>query len=245
MPPPLILVTTDRRALGPAPRSARVRPPRPEVVLKQAVVDAVRACGGLPLLLPPVLLDPPDIAALLCLVSGVVVTGGAFDIHPRHYGQRAAARIDRVDDDRTDLELAMCAACLCGGVPILGICGGLQALAVAAGGSLLQDIGTQVPGALEHEQPTDPAEGWHPVSLTGPLAAARAGGEGTAAVNSTHHQAVDDPGELLACGHAPDGIIEAAVLVGHPLALGVQWHPELLNHGLWPYQMLVDAARAY
>jgi len=236
-----ILVTIDRRALDPAPRSTRVRPARPELVLKQAVVDAVRVCGGLPLLLPPLPLDPSDIAALLCCVSGVVVTGGAFDIHPRHYGQEAAARLDRVDDDRTDLELALCAACLRKGVPILGICGGLQALAVAAGGSLLQDIASQVPGALEHEQPTDPVQGWHPVSLTGPLAAV----EGQTAVNSTHHQAVDDPGDLRVCGRAPDGVIEAAVLLGHPLAMGVQWHPELLNNGLWPYQMLVDAARAY
>ena len=253
---PRLLVTTDRRAAGAHPAGprpdalGRVRPARPEVVLKEAVVDAVRIAGGLPLLLPPGALPPGDLAALLAVVDGVVVTGGAFDIHPHHYGQRVTARLDRVDEDRTGLELALCRICLEREVPLLGICGGMQALAVAAGGSLVQDIGAQVPGALEHEQPTDPALAWHPVAIEGPLARELGG---SIEVDSTHHQAVLDPGALRVVGRAPDGVIEAVLHPGHPFALGVQWHPELMDADrpvaerlrgcLGPYRLLVEATR--
>lgn len=230
-PRPRVLVTTDRRdpTAGPSsPPAGRVRPARAEIVLKEAVVDVVRAAGGLPLLLPPGALSPLDLRALLADVHAVIVTGGAFDIHPRHYGQAIQGRLDRVDEARTGLELPLCAACLAEGVPVLGICGGMQALAVAAGGSLVQDIGAQVVGALEHEQPTDPAQPWHPVELEGALAAALGP---RVEVNSTHHQAVADPGVLAVVGRAPDGVVEAVALPGHPFAVGVQWHPELLSHG--------------
>lgn len=238
-----MLITTDRREPRdglPAPGAPRLRPARPEIVVKEAVVEVVRAAGGLPLLLPPGALPDEDLGGLLRIVDAVVVTGGAFDIHPRHYGQAVQGRLDRVDEARTGLELPLCAACLDTRVPVLGICGGMQALAVAAGGSLVQDIGTQVPGALEHEQPTDPATGWHPVALEGTLA--RALGP-QVQVNSTHHQAVDHPGALTVVGRAPDGVIEAVALRDHPFAVGVQWHPELLPHGPALVQLLLRAGR--
>lgn len=237
---PRVLITTDRRDLGPAPGSPRVRPARPEIVLKEAVVAAVRAAGGLPLLVPPGCPSADDLQAILAVADAVVITGGAFDIHPSHYGQAVSARLDRVDRARTGLELPLCRACLDQAVPVLGVCGGMQALAVAAGGTLVQDIGSQVQGALEHEQPTDPVQPWHAVGLSGALAAAM-GAE--IQVNSTHHQAVDDAGAFQIVGRSPDGVIEAIRHPGHPFALGVQWHPELLAHGLAPYRMLVAAAR--
>lgn len=254
-PRPVILITTDRRAPspaegassldastpGPAAAGGRVRPPRAEVVLKEAVVVAVRAAGGLPLLVPPGALSDEELGDLLDRCDGVVVTGGAFDIHPRHYGREVLARLDRVDEARTGLELPLCAACLAQSVPILGICGGLQALAVAAGGTLLQDIAAMVPGALEHEQPTDPVHGWHPVALEGALARALGA---VLDVNSTHHQAVLDPGPLQIVGRAPDGVVEAVSMPGHPFAVGVQWHPELQDHGAVLAGLLVQAAQA-
>ena len=112
---------------------------------------------------------------------------------------------------------------------------------MAAGGSLLQDIATQLPGALEHEQPTDPALPWHEVRLEGRLAAAMGP---RVAVNSTHHQAVEDPGALQIVGRAPDGVVEAVSLPGHPFALGVQWHPELLDPAAQaPFRLLIEAAQ--
>lgn len=235
---PVVAVTTDRRSQGPKPRAAgRVRPPRPEVFLGHALVDAVRAAGGLPLLLPPGPGDAETIAAVLARVDAVIVSGGAFDIDPRHYGQAVQARVDRIDEDRTGLELALCRACLDQGVPILGICGGMQALAVAAGGSLLQDIATQRPGSLPHEQSNDPAQTSHPVLLQ-PGRLRRAAGAERISVNSTHHQAVDDPGALRVTGRSPDGIVEAVEADGDAFALGVQWHPELLDQA-WLFQALL------
>jgi len=150
MPGTLVAITTDRRDAAVSarlPAHGRVRPPRPEVFLGEALVQAVRAAGGVPLLLPPGELAPRDLSRILDAVSAVLVSGGAFDIHPRHYGQPVQGRLDRTDEGRTGLELALCRACLERGMPVLGICGGMQALAVAAGGSLIQDIGSQVPGA--------------------------------------------------------------------------------------------------
>ncbi len=238
----LVLITADRREAAPLVSAAgRVRPPRPEVVLKESLVQAVRAAGGLPLLLPPGALSAEELRALLDLARAVVVSGGAFDIHPSHYGRATRARLDRVDEARTGLELPLCRLALARGVPILGVCGGMQALAVAAGGSLVQDIGSELQGALEHEQPTDPATPWHDVLLEGRLAAAMGP---RVAVNSTHHQAVEDPGALRIVGRSPDGVVEAVELPGHPFALGVQWHPELLDPPAQaPFRMLVEAAQ--
>ncbi len=203
-----------------------MRPGRAQVYLNESVVERVRAAGGIPVLLPPG--DPDAAEALLDRVSALVITGGAFDIHPRHYGQAAVARVDRIEEGRTALELALARAAVERGLPLLGICGGMQALAVALGGTLVQDIGTQVPGALEHEQPTDPAAPWHPVHAEAAWAALF--GE---VVNSTHHQAVADPGPLAVVGRAPDGVVEAVALPGHPFCVGVQWHPELLDGRLF------------
>jgi len=209
-----------------------VRPQRPEVWLKEAVVSALRRAGCEPLLLPPHDGGAEELdalaAAVLARVDGLVITGGSFDIPPDAYGQAVTARLDRVDRGRTGLELALARAALAGDLPLLGVCGGMQVLAVAAGGTLLQDIATAQPEALEHEQPSDPATPWHPVLLeAGPLFTAV--GTGPLQVNSTHHQAVDALGALAVGGRAPDGIIEVVFHPAMRFAVGVQWHPELLD----------------
>lgn len=237
--PPVVLVTADRRAQEGFRPGPRVRPYRPEVVLGEVYVAAVVAAGGLPVLAPPAELD---VDALLDRVDAVVLTGGDFDIHPSWYGEAVTARIDRVEPARTSLELGLARACLARRVPVLGICGGMQALAVAAGGRLVQDLPVpgRDPGAtVAHEQPTDPGTAWHDVTVGAPAdrwLGARL------SVNSTHHQAVRDAGPaLIACGHAPDGVIEV-IAAADGFALGVQWHPELLGD-LRAYRALVDAAR--
>lgn len=246
--PIVVAVTADRRAASP-PRSpgTRVRPPHAEVYVAEAVLDAVRAAGGEPVLLPPhERADAAWIAAVLGFAQGVVLTGGAVDLHPRHYGQDVLGRLDRVDEGRAALELGLARAAMAADVPLLGVCGGMQTLAVAAGGTLVQDIGTQLPDALEHEQPSDPATAWHPVHLgEGPLRAAW--GLAEIVVNSTHHQSVRDPGALVASGHAPDGVVEVVHHPGRRFCVGVQWHPEGLRASpgqpdpLVPYRALIAA----
>jgi putative glutamine amidotransferase len=233
---PVLAVTADRRALGPAPDSHRVRPARPETHVSQSVLDAVTAAGGLSVVLPP--LEGEDrvnglVDWTLAHCDGVVITGGAFDIHPGHYGQEVCGRLDRVDEGRTGLELCLARRCMAEDIPVLGLCGGMQVLAVAAGGTLVQDIGAEVQGALAHEQPTDPVEKWHRVRTEHTDLARRYLGAQPFSVNSTHHQAVADPGALEVVGRSPDGVVEA---VAHPrlgFCLGVQWHPELLEPTLF------------
>lgn len=232
---PLVAVTCDRK-LGPDGPGPRVRPGRWEVVVYEATVTRLRRAGAEVILLPPG--DPGVVDTLLARVDAVVVTGGAVDLDPRHYGQAVQGRLDRVDDARAALELPLARAAVARGTPFLGICGGMQTAVVALGGTLLQDIATARPDALEHEQPTDPATPWHALAAVDPAFAAML----PPAVNSTHHQAVDDPGPFRVVARAPDGIVEAVALPGHRFCLGVQWHPEHLDDLL--FAALVDHARA-
>ncbi len=204
----------------------------------EAYVLAVRQAGGVPVLLPP---GESAAEELVDRVDAVVLTGGHFDIHPAHYGAAVSGRLDRVDEGRTVAELALARACLRRDVPLLGICGGMQAMAVAAGGTLIQDLPAPDPAhpeRIDHEQPHDPAHPAHAVRVEDP--AARWLGASVSA-NSTHHQAVDAPGDgFVACGWAPDGVVEVIAAPGHRFALGVQWHPELLGQ-LDAYRALVAA----
>jgi putative glutamine amidotransferase len=205
------------------------------------VVRRLSRAGAQTVLLPPGETDLAELSDwVLRSCHGLVITGGAFDIHPSHYGQSVGARIDRVDEGRTGLELGLATVAMNQGLPVLGICGGMQALAVAAGGSLIQDIATQIPGAIEHEQPTDPAEPWHSVILEVGILS-RLVGAREIQVNSTHHQAVDQPGSLQITGRAPDGVVEVIEDSRHPFCLGLQWHPELLDDA--PFHGLIEAAR--
>lgn len=231
----IVLITTDRRAgIGVKP-GEKVRPVRDELFLTEAYAEAVRGAGGTPLLLPP---GATDLPAILDRVDAVVLTGGHFDIHPRHYGQEVEGRLDRVEEARTALELALALACVERDIPVLGVCGGMQAMAVATGGTLVQHLHGP-PATLEHEQPTDPATPWHAVRCTGLLEAILGT---TTPANSTHHQAVAHPGAFESCGWTEDGVVEAMALPGHRFAVGVQWHPELLGD-LRVYRALLETVR--
>lgn len=200
----------------------------PNVNLKSAYVEAVARAGGLPLLVAPTE-DPELIGALVPLMDALVVTGGAFDIDPALYGATTQHRIDAPKPARTHFERTLIEAALARRRPVFGVCGGLQLLNVVLGGTLLQDIGAQVEGALEHEQPTSPAGPHHDVELTPGGLLSRLTGRRQAPVNSTHHQAVDRLGRGLEVeARSPDGVIEAIALAGRPEVFGVQWHPELL-----------------
>ena len=115
-------------------------------------------------------------------------------------------------------------------------------MAVAAGGTLWQDLHEDCPRAEEHQQLTPPSQTWHEVNLQEGATCAALGAV-KVQVNSTHRQAVRDPGTLRITGRASDGVVEAAELPGHPFCVGVQWHPEAIGGGLYPE--LCRAALAY
>ena len=212
--------------------------------LRRAYVDALLAAGGLPVLLP----HAPGAAADYCaLLDGLVITGGAFDVDPALYGEARRPSCGPTKPERTAAELAVLQAALAGRLPVLGICGGMQLLAVARGGSLHQDLAADL-GAAGHEQPAPKDVPSHEVAIApGTRLAALVGAE-SLRVNSTHHQAVKAPGAgVVISARAPDGVIEAIELPELPFALGVQWHPEAaLRHDprhARLYAGLVAAAR--
>ena len=237
--PTIIAVTADRSpgVISMKPNEhGRIRPTPARVHVTESVLRAIKANRAEVILLPP---EPFNVDQTVAWVlehcDGLVITGGNFDIHPSLYGQQVNARIDKIDTGRTTLELALATASIASDFPILGICGGMQAMAVAGGGTLYQDIRTQIPGAMEHEQTTSPTEPWHPITIE-PGLVRKAFGCSILRVNSTHHQAVNEPGCFGVTARAPDGVIEAIEHPANRCCVGVQWHPELIDPA--PLRML-------
>lgn len=167
-------------------------------------------------------------------VGGVLLTGG-HDIDPARFGQPLHASTVLVAPERDAFELALVNEARGRGVPILAICRGLQVLNVAAGGTLVQDIPTLWAGAVPHAFPVPPYRAFHAAhdvwvdegSRLAALLADLLNGGDTCAVNSRHHQAVQDVGPgLRVVATAPDGVIEALESHAGPFCVGVQWHPE-------------------
>jgi putative glutamine amidotransferase len=196
----------------------------PWYALRQNYFAAVAAAGGLPVALP----HHPELAAeYLDAIDGLLVTGGAFDVDPALWGGGAPHPKVVLKPGRTDFEIAATRAALARDMPVLGICGGQQLLAVAFGGTLLQHIPDEVPGALAHEQPNPRTEPGHEVEVRPGTLLARIVGVERMRVNSAHHQAVAEAGRgAVVNAVAPDGVVEGVEHPGHRFALGVQWHPE-------------------
>jgi putative glutamine amidotransferase len=166
-------------------------------------------------------------------IDGVLLTGGD-DVAPTRYGETPHATVKEAEHGRDEFEIGLVTAARARRVPIFAICRGVQVLNVACGGTLVQDIPSQVPGALTHSLPVPPNEPYslaHEIwierdSLLSTLMRERLADD-ACEVNSRHHQAVKTvaPG-FTASATAPDGVIEAIEDPAHRFCLGVQWHPE-------------------
>ncbi|MEU8261058.1 gamma-glutamyl-gamma-aminobutyrate hydrolase family protein [Micromonospora sp. NPDC048999] len=189
----------------------------PAVLVPQAYVRAVTAAGGRAVVLPP---DDTD-ADVLRVLDGLLLAGGA-DVGPERYGRPPDPRTES-RPDRDAGELALLNAALAADLPVLGVCRGMQLLAVAHGGALHQ----HVPDLVGHDghRPAPGVYGAHPVRFA-PGSLAGTTMAGVDRVNSYHHQAVADPGSLTATGWADDGVVEAVEDRKRRFLLGVQWHPE-------------------
>jgi len=225
----LIGITPD---FDPGERIAVRAPDEGTVYLKDRYYRAISDLGAIPVILPLVA-KPRLLEGLLDRLDGLVLSGGGFDIHPRFYREAPLPALGTVRENRTRFELELCRRALERDLPLLGICGGAQALNVALGGSLYQDLPSQRPQSLAHQQTFSKTRPSHSVTvLAGTLLAAILGrkrAEHTLRVNSAHHQAVKDPGHgLVVNAAAADGVIEAIASPARRFVLGVQWHPEML-----------------
>ncbi|MBC7792318.1 MAG: gamma-glutamyl-gamma-aminobutyrate hydrolase family protein [Clostridia bacterium] len=219
--------------------------PSPRFIVPAAYVAAVRRAGGDPILLPHV--DVSRAASYLAIIDGLVVAGGDFDIPPDYYGQKARKGLGKVLVERSAFERALTEAALEHDLPMLGVCGGMQLLNVVLGGSLHQDLAER-PGTGVHIQRHDKRKAAHGVEVAAGSLLAKLTGAARLEVNSTHHQIIHALGrDVVATGTAEDGVVEAIESTQHGFALGVQWHPEVLEadeHGAI-YCGLVKAADAF
>ena len=196
----------------------------PWYAVRQNYADAIVAAGGLPVALP----HNADLARqYLDMIDGLVVTGGAFDVDPSLYGEDARHATVTLKENRTAAEMALTMGALERNLPVLGICGGQQLLAVALGGSLIQHIPDAVENALQHEQVNPRHEPGHAIAVTPGTLLHGIVGVVEMNVNSAHHQAVRSPGpRAVVNAVAPDGVIEGVEAASYRFCLGVQWHPE-------------------
>lgn len=205
---------------------------RRRVRLNAAYVDAIERAGALPLVVPP-LASITHASAILDACDGLVLTGGE-DIAPERYNAAPDATVEEINPERDATEIALVEAARARACPTFAICRGLQLLNVALGGSLVQDIPSQRPGALDHDPAGPRSARVHEVEIEAGSTLARTLGSTRVRVNSFHHQAADRIAEgLRATAWAPDGIIEGLEWTGSPgwWALAVQWHPEELVIG--------------
>ena len=224
-PPPSIGITADISA---APKRRFTASNEPTIFLPRRYNRAVEMSGGIPLLLP-FTASRALIRQYIDRLDGLVISGGAFDIHPSYYNENPIKEIGAIKEERTEFELEMTHLALKRDLPLLGICGGAQAINVVLGGSLYQDIATQAPHADQHEQGAKKEIGGHKVIIARGTRLEKILRRRTLEVNTTHHQAVKEIGKgLIVNAIAEDGLIEGIESSRHSFVLGVQWHPEVL-----------------
>ena len=208
----------------------------PAAQLQWAYIDKVQRAGGRVVLLPPDDVDTDIVARL----DGLVLTGGA-DVDARLYGEQPHATADVPRELRDASEIALYRAAMARGLPVLGICRGLQVMAVAEGGALHQHLFDVVGDWSHREVPGTFVS--HAARFADGSGIAAILGAGLTEVNSSHHQAVRDAGRLTVTGWAHDGTVEVCEDPARPFVVGVQWHPEMLDD-LRLFSAFVDACRA-
>ena len=221
----LVWLPVDHRLLGQGDHQM------PFLVLGDKYARAVKVNAlSQPVMFP--LADASDIATLLELVDGVMLTGSPSNVHPSHFGEAVANPALPLDSHRDALTLSLVKACITGDVPLLGICRGFQEINVALGGSLHQQVHI-VGGLRDHRESKTAAfdiqyAPSHPVHLLPGSKMAQWADATTVHVNSLHGQGIATLAEgLLPLAHSADGLVEAfEVQAARSFAIAVQWHPE-------------------
>lgn len=209
-------------------------------------VESIRKAGGIPLILPPVQ-TLEEASEVLDLIHGLLLSGGG-DISPVYMKEEPRRGIDGCFPERDMSEIMLTQLAMQRDLPLLGICRGIQVLAVASGGRIYQDVPSQYPTAMEHSQTAPRQYPWHDVDIVEESVLFRLLGETNIGVNSLHHQAVSEiPPGFIQNALASDGIIEGIEKPGAKFCVGVQWHPESMmeteEHSKVLFRGFVEACR--
>lgn len=210
--------------------------------LSQGYFQSVVAAGGVPMIIPPVE-DANTLVNTLDRIDALILSGGG-DINPLFGGDEPSPRLRGINQKRDLPELMITRLAYNRQIPILGICRGIQTLAIALGGKVAQDISIQA--NVKHSQEADRAEQTHSVKLSKDSILYDLYGKEKIYVNSFHHQAVKDTGDKFrVVGKSSDGIVEAMESSEYKSIIGVQWHPECLAEGMPLFRWLVEEAKAF
>lgn len=216
-----------------------------DATLRDRYYKQIVAAGGTPVIIPPVA-DKEVIVNTLEQLDGLILTGGA-DYNPLWMGEEPSTHLHGINRERDLAELLTARLAFNRQIPTLGICRGIQTLAIALGGKVAQDIQEAASPdtvIIKHAQDADRSEPTHSVRIAdGSILSGIYEGE-TIHVNSFHHQAVAQPGpHFRITATAPDGTVEAIESTEHKAVMGVQWHPEWLEEeGRRLFKWLVDCA---
>ncbi len=191
---------------------------RPQTTIPNTYARVIEEAGGIPFIIP-ITDKKENISEIARIADGILFSGGD-DIHPRYYGEEPLADMTISPDERTEFETALLREAMQLRKPVLGICLGAQLINVTLGGSLYQDILTQIEKPLNHRDQ-------HNITIVEGTMLYRMFFGSDVTVFSTHHQSIKSPGKgLIVSALSSDGVIEAIELPDYPFLIGVQWHPE-------------------
>ena len=200
----------------------------PTYFLRARYMRAIEEAGGIPVVLP-LLANGAGWRQVVTHVHGLLVTGSGSDLAPELYGERQRHKFARMSRERATMELGIAKVAYQADLPTLGICGGMQSINVALGGTLYQDIAAQLDSPIDHLPTYSATQTTHSVQIAPDSLLRRITGKARVKVNSSHHQSVRKVApNLLQTAIAPDGVIEAIEAPDRSFFLGVQWHPEFL-----------------
>lgn len=206
---------------------SRGKPPE-QVEVQSTYFKSVLEAGGIPVLIPP--MSDDDLNQVLKKIDGLMLIGGP-DYDPKHYKEEPCGKISYCAPLRDEFDLRLVQRAIVGtNMPVLGICAGAQALNIGLGGTLIQDIPSELPDShVEHRMTKGWGEGFnnHKVTLLPNSKLFKIYGTKDLSVPTSHHQAVRRLGAgLKPAAHAEDDVIEAVEYEDKPFVIGVQWHPE-------------------